>query len=205
MRCANASLFLIGRARQVFRHSSQIVDEQPFGSLSLAARRAEHGRRMHCGEHRVRPWRFDGDSALLHDAEGRAEERLCGDGSETKHDRRSDDGDLLLEPRKTRAHLGGIRGLVQSPNAAGVSCPLEVLHRVGEIHILTIDAGRFERAIEQLSRRPHEWTSGSVFGIAKLRQRRVRRNEISGRAGWLHCSSPLHRAVADLRAADGVR
>jgi hypothetical protein len=46
--------------------------------------------------------------------------------------------------------------------------PLKVLHRVGDVNHGAVDTSRFEALIQQLTGRPHEWSSLLIFAIARL-------------------------------------
>ena len=45
---------------------------------------------------------------------------------------------------------------------------LEVLHSVGDVNILSADAGFLKRLIEYAACRPDEWRSGQILLITRL-------------------------------------
>src|SRR6185503_20316055 len=74
--------------------------------------------------------------------------------------------ELALEPLMARVDLALRRGLVQAPLAAQL--PLEVLHGVGDVKVLALDASGLERAVEQPAGRPDEGQALLVFLVAGL-------------------------------------
>jgi hypothetical protein len=44
--------------------------------------------------------------------------------------------------------------------------PLEVFYDIGDVDLVAVDASLFQRAIQQRSRRTHEWTASEVLAIA---------------------------------------
>ena len=95
-----------------------------------------------------RPFGFERNASRLHDAEGAAEQCLRGGCAEANDDAWLDERDLVLEPRKARANLSGVRRLVQPPRTARIARPLEVLHGVGDVDVVAVDPGSVERVIE---------------------------------------------------------
>ena len=183
------------------------------------------------------PFGLDRCPTRFQDAERPTQKSLRRCGAEANNDLRLHERDLVLQPRKTRSNLSGVRSLVQTTRASRIASPLEMLHGVRDVDVVSIDGRRIERAVEQLAGRPDEGMSGFVFRVAgllthnhhagarrsfaedslrpeleemtsatavrrgtKLRQRRVRRNEISGGAGWTRCFSRLRHAAGGLRA-----
>src|SRR5688572_15779162 len=71
-----------------------------------------------------------------------------------------------FEPRATRLHLRRARLLVNTPLAARL--PLEMLHRVGDIHVVARDAGVSERFVKQRTGRPDERLALPILLIARL-------------------------------------
>src|SRR5205823_12413625 len=86
---------------------------------------------------------------MLGHAKRRAEQCLGRRRSQTDHRERFDDRELDVEPRTTRGDVRWPRFLVYAPFAARL--PVEVLDDIRDVDVLTIDAGCFERAIEQLT------------------------------------------------------
>jgi hypothetical protein len=54
------------------------------------------------------------------------------------------------------------------PHLAVTALPLEVLDRVGDEDLLTLDAGFHQHGIEETAGRPDERTAGAVLAIAGL-------------------------------------
>lgn len=104
---------------------------------------------MHRGDDRGRPFRLDRHPALLHHAEVAAEQCLGGRRAQANDDARTNQRDLLLEPRTTRANLARTGCLVDAPLRLGVARPFEMLDRVRDIDLVAIDAGRLEGPVEQ--------------------------------------------------------
>jgi len=123
---------------------------------------------MHRGDGDERPVRVNGNSATLHDAEGWAQERLRRRRAEANDDLRLDQVQLILEPRKTSAHFADVRRLVQSALRPRVARPLKVLHRVGDVDIVAVDARGVERMIEQTTGGSHKGPALLVLLIAGL-------------------------------------
>src|SRR5258705_12701863 len=83
------------------------------------------------------------------------------------HDRpRLDELDLDVEPRPAGGDLAGPRLLVNPALAARL--PFEMLDHVRHVNALAVDAGFFERPIEELARRADERTARDIFLIARL-------------------------------------
>ena len=123
---------------------------------------------MHSGDGHGRPARFDGNTAALRDAEGSSQQRLGRGRAEANDDLRLDQVQLILEPRKTRAHLSSVRRLVQAAFGPRVARPLEVLYRIGDIDIVALDPRGVERMIEQTTGGSHKGPALLVFLIAGL-------------------------------------
>ena len=98
-----------------------------------------HGREDVLGEIAL-----DRRPALLGDAELPPEERLRSRRTETDEHARLDDRELGVEPRPARGELGGVRLVVDTTLAARL--PLEVLHRIRDVHLVAIDTGFVERS-----------------------------------------------------------
>lgn len=103
---------------------------------------------MHRGDHRRCPLRWNRHTALFHDAERAPKQRLGGRGAETDDDVRAYERDFLFEPRVARANFAGARRLVDPPFGVRVARPFEVLHGIGDINVVAVDAGSIERVIE---------------------------------------------------------
>ena len=84
---------------------------------------------------------------------------------------RNDDGgpdqlQLQLDPRPAGPDVGGGGSLVEPPLSA--RAPAEVLHDIRDEDLLAIDAGRFERLVEDASGRSDEDVTVDVLAIARL-------------------------------------
>ena len=106
---------------------------------------------MHRSKHGGCPLRFDRKTTRLHDTERATEQRLRRRRAEAYDDLRFDERDLVLQPWKASAYLAGVWRLVQSPRAASIASPLEMLHRVRDVHIFARDTRGVEGPVEQLS------------------------------------------------------
>src|SRR5262245_14278475 len=104
--------------------------------------------------------------AMLRQLERRAENRLRRGASKTDDDRRLDGAQLDIEPRTARLDLRPARLLVDT--ALSTWFPLEVFHRIGDIHVGAWDACFRERLVEERTSRPDERQSLSIFLIARL-------------------------------------
>src|SRR5207244_7685308 len=104
-------------------------------------------RRVHGGDDVLgEPRVLDRLPAVLGHLEAPAEQRLCRGGAEGHEDSWGDETELPVEPGPAGGDLGGVRLVVDAPLAARL--PLEVLDRVRHVHLLAVDAGRFERLVE---------------------------------------------------------
>src|SRR5262245_47906204 len=103
---------------------------------------------------------------MLRDPKRRAEERLRRSCPQT-HDRLwFDDRQFHVQPGPAGGDMVRTRLFVDAPLAARL--PVEVFHDVGDVDLLTIQACRFERAIEQLTGGADERTARSIFLIPRL-------------------------------------
>src|SRR5207247_1262722 len=88
--------------------------------------------------------------------------------------------------------------LVNAPLAARL--PFEVLDGIGDIGLGTVDAGIVEGAVEQLARRPDEWPSGDVFGVARLlADEEQRRSDVAFAEDGLRAALPQLAGAAARR------
>src|SRR6516165_6199444 len=81
-------------------------------------------------------------------------------------DRRLNEIDLVVEPPAASVDLARVGLLVEAPLAARLV--LEMLHGVGDVDFIPLDAGRFERLVEHLAGGAHEGQSGQIFLVARL-------------------------------------
>ena len=125
--------------------------EHLLGAGALVARRTQHGSWMHCRERRRRPRIVDRGSAHLHHTERPAQQSLCGDRTQADDDVGLHQGDFVLEPWEAGSDLAGVRRFVDAAFRARILRPLEMLHRVRDVDVVTVDPGNIERAVEQLA------------------------------------------------------
>src|SRR5438105_9940678 len=119
-------------------------------------------------EDRLDKWNGDFLAATLRDTKRLAEERLRRGRSETHDDLRLDELHLFVEPRAACADLAVVRFLVNPTLRFLAALPLEVLHRVGDIHGVAIDSGFLERGVQQAARGAHKGMPFLVFLSARL-------------------------------------
>ena len=74
--------------------------------------------------------------------------------------------DLSVEPRAAGRNFACVRFFVEPTFAHGL--PLEVLHGVGDVNLVSVNSGRDQRSIEQAAGRPDKRTSGQIFAITRL-------------------------------------
>ena len=104
--------------------------------------------------------------ALLGHLEGRRDERLRRGRSEAHHDLWFEDPDLRVEPEPARRDLAPVRLFVQTSLAG--RAPLEVLHRVGQVHGVAVDPRGRERLIEHAPGGADERLAGDVLLVTRL-------------------------------------
>jgi len=121
---------------------------------------------MHsCGGARRKTRRQDPASLTGH-AKCRSEDG-SGRRRPQAHDQSRPNGfDLRLEPRPARGDLGGIGLLVDTPFPARL--PLEVLDRVGDVNVLSIDSGFGQTLVEEPTSRADERMPLEILAIARL-------------------------------------
>src|SRR4051812_29058869 len=83
--------------------------------------------------------RFVDHAAAFGHAEGAPEQRLRRRGAETNDYSRFEQRDLRLKPGQARSDLARVRRLVNSSLRPRVLGPFEVLHRVRDVYVFTID------------------------------------------------------------------
>src|SRR3954464_15065615 len=103
-------------------------------------------------------------AAVADDAKILAEQRLRGGRAERDEDFRPNGGKLGLEPRKAGGDFRRIGLAVDAPGAA--RHPFEMLDRIAEIDVASLDPGLDETAVEQSARRPDKRMPGLVLDIA---------------------------------------
>src|SRR4051812_5791245 len=85
-------------------------------------------------------------SASLRHLERPSQQRLRGRCAKADDHLRSNGVNFGIEPRTAGRDLDRVRLLVNAALAARL--PLEVLHGIGDVHLLSIDAGLYERFVE---------------------------------------------------------
>src|SRR5437870_3311903 len=121
---------------------------------------------MHGGHDRLRELVLEDLAAHLHHPERPAEQRLRRGGAEADEHLRFHHCELRLEPGAAGGDLARVRLLVQSPLPA--RGPLEVLHDVGDVDELAIDARLLQGAVEQLASRADEGAAELVLAVSRL-------------------------------------
>src|SRR5262249_42005953 len=86
--------------------------------------------------------------------------------TEKDHCSRLHDRELDIEPGPARRDVLRPRLLVNPPLPARL--PVEVLHDIGHVDVVSIDSRRFERAVENPAGRPDERPSDLILLIAWL-------------------------------------
>src|SRR5207245_2830257 len=94
------------------------------------------------------------------------EERLRGGRAKADDRARLDQFNLGVQPRPACGDLAGVRLLVNPALAARL--PFEMLDDVRHVHALAIDAGVFERLVEQAAGRTDERASCEILGVTRL-------------------------------------
>jgi hypothetical protein len=113
-----------------------------------------------------RPPVFDESTAFLRDAIGRPEDGLSGGGAQADDHSWMDLRDLRLEPGSAGLYFSS-RGLfVDAPLASFLE--FKMLHSVGEIDLLAINACVFKRTIEEYPGWSDEGTAGTILNITRL-------------------------------------
>jgi hypothetical protein len=94
----------------------------------------------------------------------RTQKRLRRDGSQANDHIWPDDSDFRLQPWPTRGNLASLRSGVKTAFAPWL--PFEMFHRIREINVAAVEAGRGKGLVQQLSGRPDERMPLSVFLVA---------------------------------------
>ena len=96
----------------------------------------------------------------------RAADQRAGRGGSQRHERLGlHERDLVVQPVQAGRGFALGRGLVDAALAAQLE--LEMLDGVGDEHLLARNAGRFQRAGQQLAGRPDEGMALQVFLVAR--------------------------------------
>ncbi len=95
-----------------------------------------------------------------------AHDRACRCCAKAKNHLRLNRRQLSFEPGKARIDLALCRCFVQP--ASTTRLPLEVFHRVRDVHILTRNTRRFERLVEDLTRRSDKRVPFDILTVARL-------------------------------------
>src|SRR5690348_4322724 len=121
--------------------------------------RRDHGTSVRC---------FHRAASFLRHPEALPHDRLRRCRAETDDDLGCDEPNLLLQPWMTRPNLGVVRFLVNAALCLLAALPLEVLHRVRDVHVVAIDARLLERAVQQLSGRTDKRMTRPILLIPRL-------------------------------------
>ncbi len=121
---------------------------------------------MNGGEDLRSQFGFDERSAIPGDPEGGPEKSLRRGRTEADDHLRTDHSDLGLQPWSTGGDLDRIGLLVDAPLPPGL--PIEMLHHVGHIGLVPVDAGLQQATVEQTASRTDEGLSAEVFLVARL-------------------------------------
>ncbi len=135
--------------------------------------------------------RVDEFASLFRDLEALAEQRLRGRRAEAHERVRPDERDFGFQPGTARADFAGVRLRVDATLTARL--PFEVFDDVGDVDGFAIDAGLFQRSIEQLARGSDEGMAGQILRVARLLADQHQR--------WR--ASALHRRRSACRACRG--
>jgi hypothetical protein len=119
------------------------------------------------GNHRAAMVRkLDQAAAIGIDGNNLVHHRPGSGRAQGDHDVRLHDGELVVEPPAAGVDLARVRLLVDAPLALRLE--LEMLHRIGDENLASVDAGIGERAVKDAARRPHEWLAGPIFLVTRL-------------------------------------
>ena len=86
-----------------------------------------------------------------------AQQRLCRGHAQRYNELGAHGGDFSIEPPAALLDFACVRPLMETALAARLV--LEMLHDVGQISFRTINTSKRKALIEEVSRRPHEWTA----------------------------------------------
>lgn len=123
---------------------------------------------MQCRHHVRSQRRFHNLAAMAAYAEVFPEKRTSGGSAQTNKHGWCDNGEFFVEPRATGANLRISRLFVNAPLPALCGRPLEVLDRIGEVHIGAVDPSFSQGQIQNPSRRPYERAPLAIFDIPRL-------------------------------------
>ena len=105
-------------------------------------------------------------AAVLCQAKLRPQQILGGGRSQADNDLRMNGRNLHLEPGAAGRYFEGIWLFVEPDLAPWF--PLEMLHRIGDVHLTAIDAGGLQAFIQKWPGRPDERPSLLIFAITRL-------------------------------------
>src|SRR6185437_13004796 len=148
----------------------QVRDQARVGSvLGFGARSSQHGGRVNGTHHEAPPGAERGLLCLalvLSDPVPRAEHGLPCYRAQQHHQPRPDRAELGLQPEPAGPDLGAVRALVD-PTLTPLG-PLEVLDRVGHVHVGTVDAGLVQSPVQDPARGPDERMALFVLLVTRL-------------------------------------
>src|ERR1051325_5867092 len=110
--------------------------------------------------------RFDQLATVLRHLEVISNQRLCCGRAATHHDFWFQQAEFGIQPWPTRGDFARVGLFVNAPLA--FRFPFEVLHRIGDVNLVAIDAGFDKRFVEQLARRADKWFAREVFVVTRL-------------------------------------
>lgn len=105
-------------------------------------------------------------STLLGDAERSAHDGLGRSGAETDYDLWLHGCEFAIEPRAACRYFRRVRLFVDT--ALSSRLPFEVLHRVGDIDLISVDARLFQSGVQQGSGGPNKWTPLKILFVSGL-------------------------------------
>ncbi len=184
---------------QQLRDDLEVIDEgghldAPF----VVAAGAQDRRRMDRGDDGRSRRSLDDLAAALRHAKRRTEQCTGGSRAERDDQARLHDRDLAGQPRRARSNLGDLGlGVDAALTAHDV---FEVLHRVGDVHVVHGDAGRLDRVVKHTPGGADERMTFAVFAVAGLLADEHRRG-----AALAFTENRLRRVLVEIAAAAMLR
>src|ERR1700751_3125945 len=158
------------RLRGGFPGHHQVRDQARVGPVAVfLVRSAQHRRRVDGADHQPAPRPERGLFRLalvLADPVPRAAHGFPRYRPQQHHQPGPDRPELLVQPEPACPDLARVRTLVD-PALAPLG-PLEVLNRVGHVHVVAVDAGLVQRPVQDPARGPDERMAPLVFLVTRL-------------------------------------
>ena len=149
------------------REFAEIANESlHFVAAGLVIGSAKNRRRMYGGHDVGSERRFEKFAAMLSDAKVAPEEGLGGGCTEADDHFGFERGNFRFEPGTAGGDFGGVWLFVDAALAARF--PLEMLHCVGDVNFLAVDARFGEGGVEKFACRADEGKPFEVFLITGL-------------------------------------